>query len=59
MDLIETLWDPCVSTYRNEDHDLITCMNDPVSLWDQTTAGRHSGLSQWHVGGKDLHSSNC
>lgn len=32
----------CVSTYRNEDHDLITCMNDPVSLWDQTTAGRYS-----------------
>lgn len=52
VDLIETLCDPFASTYINQDHDLITCMNNPVSLWDQTTAGRRPCPSQLHVGGK-------
>lgn len=38
---------------KEEDHDLMSCMNDPVSLWDQTTDNHVPVAYMW--GKKDLH----
>lgn len=43
----------CVCADRNEDHDLMACMNDPISLWDQTTDNHVPVAYMW--GKKDLH----